>query len=160
MTTPFVDQIQQLYEAQHQQLYTYALSLTHNRELAEDAIHNAFTSILRRGKAPRELRPYIFRCVRNAALDALKASSNGHIESSLFADKTTLDPAVTILAEEALANLAGHERETVVMKIYGGLTLKEIAKTHRVSINTAASRYRRGLERLRTFLEEAPDEKN
>ncbi len=160
MNRPFVDQIRQLYEELRQQLYTYALSLTHNQELAEDAIHNAFTSILRRGKRPRELRPYIFRCVRNAALDALKASSNGHIETSLFADEATLDPAVPILAQEALGKLAGNERETIVMKIYSGMTLKEIAKTHKVSINTAASRYRRGLEKLKNVLEESPHEKD
>lgn len=160
MKRPLVDQIRQLYEEQRQQLYTYALSLTHNRELAEDAIHNAFTSILKRGKTPRELRPYVFRCVRNAALDALKASSNGHIENSLFADETALDPSIPILAQEALDKLAGRERETIVMKIYSGMTLKEIAKTHKVSINTTASRYRRGLEKLKTLLEETPHEKD
>ncbi len=158
MNRPFIDQIRQLYEAQRQPLYTYALSLTHNRELAEDAIHNAFTSILKRGKTPRELRPYVFRCVRNAALDALKASSNGHVANSLFVDEGALDPAIPILAQEALDELDGRERETIVMKIYSGMTLKEIAKTHRVSINTAASRYRRGLVKLRTVLEEVPDE--
>ena len=160
MARSFVDEVQAAYLEQRQQLYIYALSITRNREHAEDAIHTAFAAILRRGKAPRELRPYIFRSVRNAALDALKASSNGHIHTSLFENESAPDPSVPILIQEALAKLTDHEREAIVMKIYSGMTLKEIAAAYEVSINTSASWYRRGLEKLRGILEEVPHERD
>lgn len=160
MENDFVDQIRQFYEAERQHLYVFALSLTRNRELAEDAVHSAFASVLRRGKTPRELRPYIFRSVRNAAYDAIKASSNGHVERSVFENEEVSDPSVSILIQEALVQLAESERETIVMKIYSGLTLKEIAETQQVSINTSASWYRRGLKKLQRILEEVPYERD
>lgn len=160
MENDFVDQIRQFYEAERQRLYVYALSLTRNRELAEDAIHSAFASVLKRGQAPLELRPYVYRSVRNAAFDALKASSNGHLDESVIVAEDTVDPSVPILLQEALAELAESERETIVMKTYSGMTLREIAETQQVSINTAASWYRRGLEKLRRILEEVPHERH
>ena len=64
------------YVGTRQQLYTYAVSITGNRESAEDAIHGVFEQLLRQGYMPGDLRPYIFRCVRNAALDDLRRTSS------------------------------------------------------------------------------------
>ncbi len=58
---------------------------------------------------------------------------------------------------DLLEQLGADQREAVVLKIYGRLTLREIAEMRAVSINTAASWYRRGLERLRTLMEEVPN---
>lgn len=160
MNSRSIDQIRAFYEATRHQLYTYAVSLTHNQELAEDAIHTAFAGILKRDRTPEDLRPYMFRSVRNAALDALKASSNGHTPAPILEQAHTPDPALPILIEEALAQLSDDQREAIVLKIYSGLTLKEIAETHQVSINTSASHYRRGLQKLRTIIEEVPHERD
>lgn len=160
MSESFVDQIRRFYEANRQELYTYALALTRNRELAEDAIHGAFASVLKRGRAPRELRPYMFRSVRNAALDGLKARGNGYTEDSIFENRVEPDPARSLMMDEALGTLGEDEREAVVLKVYSGMTLKEIAKVKKVSINTVASWYRRGLQKLRVELEEVPNEEN
>jgi len=45
------------------------------------------------------------------------------------------------------------QRETITLHLHGGLTFREIAEHQDVSINTAQSRYRYGLDRLRSILE-------
>ena len=58
---------------------------------------------------------------------------------------------VTTLVEQIRA-AAAEQRDTVALKIDGGLTFAEIAAVMRTSPNTAASRYRYALEKLRAAL--------
>ncbi len=58
--------------------------------------------------------------------------------------------------ESAVRALPPEQREVISLKIWGELTFDQIARTLDISPNTAASRYRYGLERLRTLL--APSE--
>ena len=49
----------------------------------------------------------------------------------------------------ALASLPAEQREIVILKLYHGMTFEEIGALVEISPNTAASRYRYGLEKLR-----------
>ena len=157
MSHDHADDIRRFYEAHRLELYAYALSITRNREGAEDALHGAFASVLRQGKRPRELRPYMFRVVRNAALDLVRddVRRNG---KPLFLAEPAHEPRLALVLEDALYGLNDDERETVVLKIYGRLTLREIAESRQVSINTVGSWYRRGIDKLREIFEETPNE--
>ena len=152
----FAELIRHLYEQNRQELYVFALSITGRRDAAEDAIHAAFERLLRRGRAPRELRPYVFRCIRNAAIDELRMRERGGALIAALPDDPpgngeALEPR---LLAEGLARLNDDERECIVMKTYAGLTFREVAAARRVSLNTAASWYRRGIEKLRRILTE------
>ncbi len=54
---------------------------------------------------------------------------------------------------QAIRLLPDEQREVVALKIDGELTFAQIAQIMGVSINTAASRYRYALQKLRTLLE-------
>ena len=56
------------------------------------------------------------------------------------------------LIEGAMRKLQSDYREVVTLKIWGGLTFAGIAEALHISANTAASRYRYGLEGLRRAL--------
>jgi RNA polymerase sigma-70 factor (ECF subfamily) len=58
--------------------------------------------------------------------------------------------------ESALAELPDPQREVVVMKIWGGLTFPQIAAALNVPNDTAASRYRYAVAKLREQLAEEP----
>ncbi len=149
----FFDQVRRLYEEERQGLYSYALSLTGDEPAAEDAVHAAFARLLRRGRPPREMRPFVFRSVRNAAFDGLRAlavRSAGQGVPTLRA--TSIDSDRIAAVRECLARLSPDERESVVLKVAGGMTFAEIGRVRRVSENTAASWYRRGLARMREML--------
>jgi RNA polymerase sigma-70 factor (ECF subfamily) len=55
--------------------------------------------------------------------------------------------------EEALKSLPPEQREVITLKVDGGLTFAQIAEILKVNANTAASRYRYALEKLRRVLE-------
>ncbi len=60
--------------------------------------------------------------------------------------ETSLDVAA------ALDRLPDDQREVVALKIWGDLTFEEIAAVQEVSLNTAASRYRYALQKLKEIL--------
>jgi RNA polymerase sigma-70 factor, ECF subfamily len=150
----FHEDIQRLYQADKQALYTYALAIAGDRRAAEDAIHAAFLNLLQRPTPPESLRPFVFRCVRNAAIDQRRDAIRPDPPASVLNGTHGVDPTLRLQADEALAVLSGDERECVVLKLYSGFTFKEIAEVRRVSINTAASWYRRGIERMRALHKE------
>jgi len=139
------------YAAHRQELFTYALSITRSGSLAEDAIHDAFAGILANRKLPAELRPYVFRCVRNASLDLMRAMERDRRKTDGFASifQPGRGSALQETAEEILAALPEKEREIVVLKVYSGLTLKEIAGVSGKRLGTVATLYRRCLQKLR-----------
>lgn len=122
----FIDNIRQFYEAHRQELYTYALSITGGPANAEDALHNAFSRVLRKGKAPRDLRPYMFKCVRHAALDERRVAARHARAGSIFQANEAANAANNGLTgqevDALLRGLSADERECIVLKIFGGLT--------------------------------------
>jgi len=157
MKTDFFDQVRRCYTENRQGLFTYALALTRNRAAAEDAVHGVICRLLDRGKMPGEVRPYLFRAVRNAAVDGWRRSSSR--EDLLFnlapPDGGDPQPDNVLQLQQCLFRLGEDERETIVLKIYQGLTFREIGEVRGQSTNTAASHYRRGLKKMKAMLEEA-----
>jgi RNA polymerase sigma-70 factor, ECF subfamily len=151
MKNSFHDHLRQFYESNKQGLFTYALSLTRNISVAEDAVHTAFFGIVKRQFLPRDLRPYIFRAIRNAAVDLKRkdASTDGiFVEENLDSS----DPYSSRMLNQCLEQLPEEEREIVIMKAIVGLTFSEISHLHRKSINTVTSRYRRAIEKMRSLI--------
>jgi RNA polymerase sigma-70 factor, ECF subfamily len=162
MSPSAIAKLRAFYVENRQPLFTYALSITRQREAAEDAIQQAFQQLLRREEPVAELRPYVFRCVRNAALDGLRrAAVRG---DSIFAEdavpelvaSASVAPLLAHELDEKLGLLSDDERETIVLKIYDGFTFQEIAALRDAPLPTVASWYRRGMERLKALLEKAP----
>jgi histidinol dehydrogenase len=56
---------------------------------------------------------------------------------------------------QAIAALPLEQREAIVLRIWGGLTFAEAARTLDENINTVAARYRAALAKLRHLLPEA-----
>ena len=158
MSDDFVEGLRTVYELYRTELYIFALSITRCNQSAEDAVHEAFRKVLGKGYAPEALRPYLFRCVRNAALDELRSVKRRGRRDSIFASaqETGSTPPALSASEmdEFLDRLSADERECIVLKLYSGLSFREIAETRRTSPNTVASWYRRGLQKLRAHLEE------
>ena len=62
------------------------------------------------------------------------------------------DKETAAKVEAAVKSLPQKFREVVTLKIWGELTFAQIAETLDIPMNTAASRYRYGLEHLRSKL--------
>ena len=156
MAINFHDQVRSFYVANRQALFTYAVSLAGDRAVAEDAVQAAILGLLRRGRLPADPRPYVFRSVRNAIVDGIRTSgpNSDPVLDSKAADNGSPDPVKVRLVEQCLGRLSDNERETLVLKVFSGLTFKEIAAVRRRPQGTVTARYRRGLEKMREMLEE------
>jgi RNA polymerase sigma-70 factor, ECF subfamily len=153
------EKIGRFYQEHRDALYGYALTLTGDRDRAEDAVHAAIEKLLARLLLPFDLKRYAYRCVRNAAVSAWR--KDGARRDPLF-DLSMLaandpDRGRAERMDQVLAALSVDERETVILKVFDELSFKEIAAVRGVPLNTAASHYRRALDKLRTLCgEERP----
>ena len=150
-----------LYDAFGAKLFAYALSLIDDVSDAEDVVQDVFVKIQMHRKLPPEPAVYLFRATRNTAYSKLRwrwirKRLQPHVEQHMalfWNDDSTQENNETI-TEEALLHLPVKQREVVMLKIWQGLTFQEIGHVLGCSPNTAASRYRYALERLRNLLED------
>lgn len=139
-------------------LYWYALALLERAEDAEDVVHEVFAALLRRGggEVIRQPRAYLFRAVRRQALEVRgkrDLEDGGLEEERVSWVQARTEPDLAADLDRALKTLPVEQREVVALKAVEGLTFREIAEVLRIPQNTAASRYRLALARLRVALE-------
>ena len=134
-----------------------------SRHDAEDVLQTVFVRIVcqrRRLARARRLDAYVYRIARNEAVTYLrrkKRQKRPETEPDRWLEDIVPDHRSDDLAEQiqvALARLAPAQREVVVLKIYREKTFQEIGQLLGISLNTAASRYRYGMERLHTLLKD------
>lgn len=158
MNATDIDVLRAFYLGNRRQLFTYAVSITGNREAAEDAIQSVFEKLLRRSGLPADLRPYVFRSVRNAALDGwrrARTQADSIVAGAAAGEPADGGPSAGFPPDDLgplLQQLSRDEREAILLKIYGDLTFQEIADLRRVPLSTASTWYARGLEHLKSLL--------
>jgi len=149
--------LERVYRDHRQGLYTLALSVTRCPGRAEDAVQEAFARLWSRGAAPSgDPVAYVFASVRNAAIDQVRRHPPDHPRETVsIYNGLPTDPALNAVTEEqhravreAIEALPDAQRESIVMKIYGGLTFRQMAEALGEPLPTVAARYRRALEVL------------
>jgi RNA polymerase sigma-70 factor (ECF subfamily) len=142
-------------------LFAYLQAVLCSRHDAEDVLQTVFVRIVQkrhRLAGARRLDAYVFRIARNEASRLIGRRKRDRTveavnESWLIVPEEK--PELNDLAEElqaALARLPQPQREVIVMKIYRQKTFLDISGLLGLSANTVASRYRYGMEKLRTLL--------
>jgi len=157
-----LDALAEVFEQWRRPLCNYAYALTQSDHVAEDAVADAMVGLLKAGRRLRRVqnpRAYLFGAVRHAAWrngrGARKAKTTDEATDRHSAGR---DPAEALAVKDALMALPEEQREVVVLKVHGRLTFAEIAQVAGISPNTAASRYRYAIEKLRRDLGDSDDE--
>jgi RNA polymerase sigma-70 factor (ECF subfamily) len=125
---------------------------------AQDVLQEALIETWQRcgGKPPDA--PLVFATIRRRAID-LARSNDRRLRREQASPDWFYPPAESAARDEdleqAVKTLPPSLREVLVLKVWSGLTFQEIAATVGIPANTAASRYRYALERLRASLKEA-----
>jgi len=138
-------------------LLAYARSFGLNHHAAEDLLHHVFLKVLESlsDKEVAEIRPYLFRAIRNSASNHQRDRSR-EVELSRqepwFRNPGT-SPEAELELRSALCELPLEQREVLLMHIWGGLTFGEVAAVLAVSPNTIASRYRYALTAIKRRLQ-------
>jgi RNA polymerase sigma factor (sigma-70 family) len=159
------DALCRIYEKYRGYLLKLATALLHDVNAAEDVVHDVFLRFAQSGdkiKLNGSLRGYLRTCVVNGARNKIKAirvrtSTNVNEIDPVAWDLNKPDHWLTCNEESsrisnALVQIPAEQREAVVLHLLGDMKFKEIAKLQTVSIKTAQSRYRYGLEKLRSQL--------
>lgn len=148
--------VRELYEARGAELVLYgrALGLSHGE--AEDVLQDTFLALLSLNAPPEKPAHYCVRAFRNRALNFRRGFWRRvvrELESRhWFEGAAGVDPREGV-AMRRLEGLPADQREVIVLRIWHGHTFEEIAAVTGVSVNTAAGRYRYGLDKLRSALQ-------
>ena len=156
--------LHQLYDQHAASIFGFVLNLTRSEADTRDVLQELFLKIAARPDqlaAVREPRAWLLRLAHNLAIDTLRRRA-GHehaIERAaaepapLFAPAPNPDEASFRAAlADALAELPAEQRAVVHLKLWEDLTFAEIAAALDIPPNTAASRYRYGIDKLQTLL--------
>ena len=152
-----------IYEAKATALILYgrALGLSHGE--AEDVVQETFLALMQKSELPREPEHYCLRSFRNRALNykrSLWRRLTRELESTRWFEKAEGESAAERAAMQQLAELPPEQREVIVLKIWNRCTFEEIGALLEISPNTAAGRYRYGLQRMKAHLEGAEYERD
>jgi RNA polymerase sigma factor (sigma-70 family) len=156
--------LERIYEKYRKDMLILAVALLHNTSAAEDVVHDVFVSFvqtLEKFRLTGSLKSYLLTCVANRARNVNKAKYLRTVDSNLDeptgSDKD--NPSVSISCNEQLQQLSNsmaelpyEQRETIMLHFQAGMTFKTIAQSLGISANTAKSRYRYGLDKLRLIL--------
>lgn len=154
-----------VFEANAERLLLYARARCGSTADAEDVLQEALMDFLHAGTIHDPL-PYLYRCIRSAALDWHRGEHRRSRREDLARDRReatwfscSLQGEETRLrVEEALRGLPEEQREVVVLRVWGERSFPDIAAITGTSEDTTRSRYRYALDRLRgrlTPLQEA-----
>ena len=161
---PLSADFERLYDEHVEAIFAFLLNLTRNEADARDVMQEVFTKLFRQPKllmGVRDERAFLIRLSHNAAVDLMRRrgareKNHGHLaveSASLFA--TAADPDEQAFREAltlALGELPPDQRAVVHLKLWERWTFAAIAQALGISLNTAASRYRYGLDKLRERL--------
>lgn len=159
------DALRVIYEKYRDDLLRLAAGLLNERSKAEDVIHDVFADFVstsRNFTLTGSLRGYLTTCVANKARNINRTISRQRAVSLNELEPTVSNiprPDEWIIVDEqfqqlcnAMTQLPYEQREVVLLHIQGAMKFKEVAKLQDTSIKTVLSRYRYGLEKLRSIL--------
>jgi RNA polymerase sigma-70 factor (ECF subfamily) len=146
---------ERLYDAKAAELILYgrALGLTHGE--AEDVLQDTFAALLLLDLPPAEPERYCVRSFRNRALNhrrSLWRRLTRELESVRWFERSPGESRAERAAMRCLHELPRPQREVIVLKIWHDYTFEDIGDLLDISPNTAAGRYRYGLQKLRACL--------
>ncbi|MBN2589072.1 MAG: RNA polymerase sigma factor [Sedimentisphaerales bacterium] len=159
------DSFCRIYEKYRDDLFRLAVSLLNETSAAEDVVHDVFLSFIRNAESftlTGSLKGYLATCVANRARNIKrrkKNTQNIQVENIEPVTEESDSPAHWIICGEdlkllanAMTQLPDNQKEAVTLHLQSGMKFREIAKFHDVPIKTVQSRYRIGLEKLRSLL--------
>lgn len=154
-------------------LLLFARQQTRSNQDAEDALQDALVKLAKKVEertfvgGQESWMPFLYTQIRREAIDRGRKDDRRRkreeyvvddamglqtVESGNWFLDSNADGEQARLLEEAIKELPKKFSEVILMKVWGEQTFDEIGKTLDVSLHTAASRYRYGLEALRKKL--------
>ena len=160
-----------IYEQYARDLLTLSAGLLGCNAGAEDVVQDVFTQLVQapgRFRRPGNLRAWLAMCVANRCRDLQRKEHSLRRPAAKNADQTgnrqADSPVRMVIQDEAiqrvsraLNTLPYEQRETLLLRVQGNMTFRQIARLQQVSPKTSQSRYHYGIDKLRSLLNEEVD---
>jgi RNA polymerase sigma-70 factor, ECF subfamily len=161
--------LERLYDEHAQALFAFVLNLLRHEADTRDVLQELFIKVARNPRlldGVQDQRGFLLRLSHNLAIDLVRRraardrkSEKAEQEGALFAATENPDEKVFAASlAEALGELPPDQRAVVHLKLWERLTFDQIATTLDISPNTAGSRYRYAIDKLRERLRPIYDE--
>jgi RNA polymerase sigma-70 factor (ECF subfamily) len=162
--------LERLYDEHAQALFAFVLNLLRHEADTRDVLQELFIKVARHPRllqGVQDHRGFLLRLAHNLAIDLVRRRAArdrnreqvAAQEGALFAATDNPDEKVfAVRLAEALGELPPEQRAVVHLKLWERLTFEQIAATLDISPNTAASRYRYAIDKLRERLRPIYDE--
>ncbi|MHC4154898.1 MAG: RNA polymerase sigma factor [Planctomycetota bacterium] len=156
--------LRRIYEKYKNDLMVLAVALLNDISAAEDVVHDVFVSFVQalgNFQLTGTLKGYLATCVANRArnVNRLRQSHTVALDEADSIGADSNEPFQSIACNEqlqqlsrAMAQLPYQQREAVILHLRTGMKFRAIAKSQGISVNTAKSRYRYGIDKLRSIL--------
>jgi len=157
----------EIFAEYRQRIYAYVLGFVHDSGKAEDVTQECFVTLARKSASINPsmgLSSWLFRVARNRSIDYLRKHhdilpGDEFIEEVLHEGPSPAMPDEALLGKErgrrilrALDSLPERERDVLMMRFFGDLKFREIAKAMRRPLGTVLWQANTGLKRLRERL--------
>jgi RNA polymerase sigma-70 factor (ECF subfamily) len=161
---PEFTDLERLYDSHVQALFAFLLNFTRNEADTRDLLQEVFIKLAKRPdllNGVREQRGFLIRLAHNQAVDLMRRRGtreknygqlSAEAESVFAASADPDEQAFRRALARALGELPPDQRAVIHLKLWEELTFEQIAPALEIPPNTAASRYRYGLDKLRERL--------
>jgi RNA polymerase sigma factor (sigma-70 family) len=159
------DAFRTIYEKYAGDMLTLAGNLLDDKVGAEDIVQDVFIKLVESIGTFRltgSLKSYLATCVANRSRDYIRRRIRQRNATARQVEKTPAETKSTIYLainseqlqklSNALSELPYEQREVIALRIHGNLRFRQIAELQNISTKTVQSRYRYGLEKLRSTL--------
>ena len=159
------DALRAVYEKYADDLLTLAANLLDDKIGAEDVVQDVFVKFAEspdKFRLAGNLKSFLAKCVANRSRDYLRMKTRRQTAAANNAERKLPEaksPVQLVInneeltkLENAMTELPYEQREAVVLHLHGEMRFRQIAKMQGVSTKTVQSRYRYGLDKLRSSM--------
>lgn len=147
--------LRELYEELAPDLYAYLLGRLRDVEAAREVLQDIFVRVVRHRRhiaRARSVRSYVFAMAANEVRRNRRRARRRRSAEEVFSERPSRAATEGGDVWDALTALPPEQAEAIHLHLRAGMTFAEVGAATGVSANTAASRYRYGIERLRRIL--------
>jgi RNA polymerase sigma-70 factor (ECF subfamily) len=161
---PSAPDLARIYDEHAQALFAFVLNFTRSEDETREVLQEVFLKLARNPKileAVKDERGFLLRLAHNVAVDLVRRRGVRSKYQEQFgaefqaAFAPSPDPDQAAFRSElgrAMAELPAEQRAVLHLKLWEGLTFERVSAVLEIPMNTAASRYRYGLDKLRQLL--------
>lgn len=153
-------EVQELYDSFHRELTAYAVSMTKNRDAADDLVQETFLRALTHWEDVQALgrgpcRAWLYKTARNLYIDQVRKLSREVPQTGELLERESFEED---LSQSMVAQLVGRlpetERAIFILRYFEGYNARELGEMFSLPPATVRSRLASAKGRLRKWIDE------